>query len=139
MSGDRKEAVPTASSDRGQKAKSGEQETASGERRGPALQMWEVWLEEGRRRLREMSLQERSEALRRLAAEFKREHRHCAKCGVATTDIHHSRGRAGALLIDTRFSCRSAGCATNGLLPILARQGVRGCCVMPENGIKDTR
>jgi len=46
-----------------------------------------------------------------LAAEFKRQHPRCGVCGTnPVDDIHHSRGRLGSLLSDTRFwipTCRT--------------------------------
>jgi hypothetical protein len=39
----------------------------------------------------------------RLKGEFLAVHRHCAGCYGVGTEVHHTRGRAGTLLLDTRY------------------------------------
>ncbi len=61
---------------------------------------------------RSKSMARRMREYRVKADAYKREHRHCERAGCAklTADIHHTRGRVGTLLMDTRFwvaVCRS--------------------------------
>lgn len=40
---------------------------------------------------------------KRLKGEFLAVHRHCAACCGLAAEVHHTRGRAGTLLLDTRY------------------------------------